>query len=172
MLENAYVQVYTGNGKGKTTAALGLALRALCAGNRVYFGQFMKGKSYSELKAAEYFDKLTIEQFGDVDFVYDKPSDGDIGRARAGLHRMEEVLASGDYDVVVFDELNTAMFFKMISVDEALAVLAKRGARTEVVITGRYAPKEILELADLITEMTEIKHYYNEGVEARVGIES
>jgi cob(I)alamin adenosyltransferase len=141
MIEKGYVQVYTGNGKGKTTAALGLAIRALCAGNRVFFGQFMKGQDYSELKAALHFDRLTMEQFGDPSFVHGKASKEDIARARKGLRKMEEVLASGDYDVVVFDEVNTAMFFEMLAVKDVLGAIAKRPARTEVILTGRYAPE-------------------------------
>jgi cob(I)alamin adenosyltransferase len=170
-MEKGYIQVYTGSGKGKTTAALGLALRALCAGSRVFFGQFMKGQDYSELKATEHFDALAMEQFGDARFVKGKPSAEDAERARRGLARMREALASGAYDLVVFDELNTALHFGMVGVDEALAVLEEKPEWTEVVLTGRGAPQEILDRADLVTEMREIKHYYSKGVQARVGIE-
>jgi cob(I)alamin adenosyltransferase len=172
MIEKGYIQVYTGNGKGKTTAALGLALRALCAGNSVFLGQFMKGQNYSELKAVEYFDKLTLEQFGDPQFVHGKASPQDIERAVKGLRKMEEVLVSGAYNMVIFDEINTALFFEMLTTDAVLAVLAVRPEHTEVVLTGRYAPGEILEAADLVTEMREIKHYYNQGVQSRTGIEN
>jgi cob(I)alamin adenosyltransferase len=172
MNEKAYIQVYTGNGKGKTTAALGLALRSLCAGNRVFFGQFMKGQAYSELNAPAYFENLTMEQFGDPHFVKGKPSEEDVANAKAGFARMKEVLASGAYDVVIFDELNTALFFGLLPVEEVTALLETRPPHTEVVLTGRYAPKEILDIADLVTEMAEVKHYYNEGVQARAGIEN
>jgi cob(I)alamin adenosyltransferase len=165
------MQVYTGDGKGKTTAALGLTLRALCAGGRVYFGQFMKGQNYSELAAAARFENLTLVQFGDPHFVHGKPSLEDIAHAESGLSQIGEALAADRYDVVVLDEANTAMSCGLLSPREVLAVLARRPERTEVVLTGRGAPPEIVEAADLVTEMREIKHYYRMGVNARVGIE-
>ena len=172
-MEKGYIQVYTGNGKGKTTAALGISLRCLCAGNRVFFGQFMKGQDYSELKAKEIFcGQLEMEQFGDVEFVHGKPSEKDVEMARKGLARMEEVLVSGEYDMVVFDEINTSLFFHLVEPADVLAVLDKKPEKTEVILTGRYAPQEILDRADLVTEMKEIKHYYNAGVMARTGIEN
>jgi cob(I)alamin adenosyltransferase len=171
MLTKGYIQVYTGDGKGKTTAALGLALRALCAGGRVYFGQFLKGQDYSELAAADLLEGLTMAQFGDPHFVRGKPSPEDIAHAESGLLQIGEALAAGRYDVVILDEANTAMSCGLLSPREVLAVLARRPARTEVVLTGRGAPPEIVEAADLVTEMREIKHYYRAGVNARVGIE-
>jgi len=171
-IEKGYIQVYTGNGKGKTTAALGITLRTLCAGNRVFFGQFMKGQDYSELKAPEYFENLDMEQFGTPSFVRGEPSPEDIENAKKGLARMKEVLSSGDYDMVVFDEINTTLFFKMLKVEEVLEVLDLKKEGTEVILTGRYAPQEIIDRADLVTEMREIKHYYNAGVNARVGVEN
>lgn len=167
-----YVQVYTGNGKGKTTAALGIALRSLCAGNKVFFGQFMKGQDYSELKAPEYFDKLEIEQFGTPDFLTGKPTAADIENAKKGLQRMKEILSSGKYDMVVFDEINTALYFELVALDDVIDVLNLKPEGTEVILTGRYAPQGIIDKADLVTEMLEIKHYYNAGVGARVGIEN
>jgi cob(I)alamin adenosyltransferase len=172
MLEKGYIQVYTGNGKGKTTAALGITLRTICAGNKAFFGQFMKGQDYSEKKAVEYLPGLTMAQFGGPCFVTGNPTEKDIADAKAGLARMKEVLTSGEYDLVVFDEINTAMFFKMLAVEEVLAVLELKPEKTEVILTGRYAPQEIISRADLCTEMKEIKHYYNAGVDARVGIEN
>ena len=172
MLEKGYIQVYTGNGKGKTTAALGLTLRAACAGCKVFMGQFLKGQDYSELKAAQYLPCLEMEQFGDLHFISGEPSPEDKADAEKGLARMKDVLASGEYDVVVFDEINTALYFKLVSVADVLAVLDKKPDKTEVVLTGRYAPSEIIDRADLVTEMTEIKHYYNAGAEARTGIEN
>ena len=171
-MEKGYIQVYTGNGKGKTTAALGISLRSLCAGNKVFFGQFMKGQNYSELKAPEYFKNLTIEQFGEACFVKGKPSEKDIEGAHKGLARMKQVLTSGEYDMVIFDEINTSLFFHLLEVEEVLTVLENKPVKTEVILTGRYAPQEIMDRADLVTEMREIKHYYNDGVEARVGIEN
>ncbi len=172
MPEKGYVQVYTGNGKGKTTAALGITLRACCAGYRVFFGQFMKGQDYSEKKAIHCLTGLKMEQFGGVCFVNGTPTDKDISDAKAGLKRMREVLTSGEYELVVFDEINTALFFHLVSVEEVMAVLDLRPEKTEIVLTGRYAPQEIIDRADLVTEMKEIKHYFNAGVDARVGIEN
>lgn len=171
MLEKGYIQVYTGNGKGKTTAALGITLRSICAGNKVFFGQFMKGQDYSEKKAVQLLPGLTMEQFGGPCFLNGAPTEKDISDAKAGLERMREVLSSGEYDLVVFDEINTTCFFKLVAVNEVLEVLDLKPEKTEVVLTGRYAPQEIMDRADLVTEMKEIKHYYNAGVDARVGIE-
>lgn len=171
-VEKGYIQVYTGNGKGKTTAALGISLRCLCAGNKVFFGQFMKGQDYSELRATEYFPGLTMEQFGNLCFVNGEPAPEDYEGAKKGLKRMEEVLTSGKYDMVVFDEINTTLFFHLVDVAEVLRILDLKPEGTEVILTGRYAPQEIVDRADLVTEMKEIKHYYNEGVSARVGIEN
>ncbi len=172
MLEKGYIQVYTGNGKGKTTASLGITLRAICAGNKVFIGQFMKGQDYSEKRAVDLLPGLTMEQFGGTCFVNGKPTEKDISDAKEGLVRMQKVLCSGEYDVVVFDEMNTALFFHLVSVEEVLAVLDLKPEKTEVILTGRYAPQEIMERADLVTEMKEIKHYYNAGVDARIGIEN
>lgn len=172
MLEKGYIQVYTGNGKGKTTAALGISLRTICAGNKVFFGQFMKGQDYSEKIACQLLQGMTMEQFGGMTFLNGVPTEKDISDAQAGLEKMRSVLASGEYDLVVFDEINTALFFKLITVDEVMAVLDLKPEKTEVILTGRYAPQEIIDRADLCTEMKEIKHYYNAGVDARVGIEN
>jgi cob(I)alamin adenosyltransferase len=133
----------TGNGKGKTTAALGITLRALCAGNKVFFGQFMKGQDYSEKKACSLLQGLTMEQFGGLCFINGTPDEKDISDAKAGLERMREVLSSGEYDLVVFDEVNTALFFKLLAVEEVMAVLDLKPEKTEVILTGRYAPQEI-----------------------------
>ncbi len=171
-MKKGYIQVYTGNGKGKTTSALGLSLRAVCSGKKVFFGQFMKGQPYSELKAAELLEGLDMEQFGGPCFVDGEPTEQDILDAHMGLSKMKDILVSGAYDVVVFDELNTSMFFKLVSVAEVIAVLDLKPDDTEVIITGRYAPEEIISRADLVTEMREIKHYFNQGVQARKGIEN
>lgn len=167
-----YIHVYTGDGKGKTTAALGLSLRAVCAGKSVYFGQFMKGMDYSELKAVDYLPNLTIKQFGNTRFILNTATEEDIRLATAGLSEISKVLASGDYDIVVLDELNVALFYELFSLEEVLEVINNRHKKVEVIITGRKAAPEIIDLADLVTEMKEVKHYYNEGVMARKGIES
>lgn len=171
-MEKGYIEVYTGNGKGKTTAALGLSVRAVCAGKKVFFGQFVKGMKYSELDAAKFLPNFTIEQFGRNCFIYNKPTKADIEVAKQGLKKMEEILSGGEYDVVVMDEINIALFYELFSVDEVLDIIDKRDPHVEVVLTGRYAPKEIIDKADLVTEMKEIKHYYTQGVMARKGIES
>lgn len=171
-MEKGYIHVYTGNGKGKTTAALGITLRSLCAGNKVFFGQFMKGQDYSELKARDAFENLTMEQFGQPEFVHGKPSPEDIQMAKNGLARMKEVITSGEYDMVVMDEINTTLFFGLLEVSEVLALIDLKPEKMELILTGRYAPQEIIDRADLVTEMREIKHYYNAGVMARVGIEN
>jgi cob(I)alamin adenosyltransferase len=170
-MEKGYIQVYTGNGKGKTTAALGLSLRAVCSGKKVYFGQFLKGMNYSELDAGKYLPGFDLQQFGTDSFIYEKPSQEDIDAAREGLKRSEEVLASGEYDVVVLDEANLAVHYGLFTVEELISVLDRRYPNVEVVITGRYAHISLIEKANLVTEMLEVKHYYNEGVMAREGIE-
>jgi cob(I)alamin adenosyltransferase len=170
-MERGYVHVYTGNGKGKTTAALGLALRAVCSGKKVFFGQFVKGMEYSELKCTKYLNKLEIVQFGRGCFIYKSPKEEDIAAARQGLEKFREILKSGEYDIVVLDELNIALHFKLFTVNEAITVIKERAKNVEVIITGRNAPKEIVDIADLVTEMVEVKHYYTNGVGARKGIE-
>ncbi len=166
-----YVHVYTGNGKGKTTAAFGLAVRAACAGFRVFIGQFIKGMRYSELDIVKYFPNIELEQFGRGCFIRGKPDELDVQLAKAGLGKVDEKLSSGQYDLVILDEANIAIYFRLFTVEELLEVLQRRSEKTEVVVTGRYAPKELIEYADLVTEMVEVKHYYTKGVQARKGIE-
>lgn len=171
---NGRIQVYTGNGKGKTTAAFGLALRAAGRGYRTYIAQFVKGMHYAELDSIEKFlsEFITIKQYGRGCFINGKPAQEDVDCARAGLNEMKKILASGEYDVIILDEANIAVYFELFSAEELLDLLAARKPSTEVVITGRYAHEKIIEAADLVTEMTEIKHYYNtEKLQAREGIE-
>ncbi|CCQ93137.1 Cob(I)yrinic acid a,c-diamide adenosyltransferase [[Clostridium] ultunense Esp] len=170
-MNKGYIHVYTGNGKGKTTAALGLSIRAICAGKKVFFGQFIKGMDYNELKSVEYLPNLQIEQFGRDCFIYNEPTDEDIKLAKEGLEECRKILKEGKYDIVVLDELNIAIYFKLFTSDEVIKILKERAPHVEVIITGRYAEKNIIELADIVTEMKEVKHYYNHGVEARKGIE-
>ncbi|ONN27157.1 cobinamide adenolsyltransferase [Thermosipho affectus] len=162
------IHVYTGNGKGKTTAAFGLALRAACAGKKVFVGQFVKGMEYSELKVPEYIPNITVEQFGRNCFIFNKPTKEDIDAAQNGFKRIKEIV--NEYDVVILDEINIAIYYNLISVDEVLKFL-KEIKDVEIVLTGRYAPKEFIDIADLVTEMREIKHYYKKGIKARKGIE-
>ncbi len=170
-MEKGYIQVYTGNGKGKTTAALGLSVRAVCAGKKVFFAQFVKGMRYSELNAAKFLPGLEIKQFGRDCFIYKEPTEEDIEAAVKGLEECEKILASGKYDLVVLDEINIALYYKLFPLDRVLIMLDNRHEKTEVVLTGRYAPQELIDKADLVTEMKEIKHYYTKGVPAREGIE-
>jgi cob(I)alamin adenosyltransferase len=167
-----YVQVYTGEGKGKTTAALGLALRAAGAGLKVFIGQFVKGMPYSEIKALDrYSELITLRQYGRDCFIYQKPTEEDIEVARAGLEEVRKVIASGQYQLVILDEANIATYYKLFSVDELLELINAKPDDVELVITGRYADRRIIERADLVTEMREVKHYYQKGVQAREGIE-
>lgn len=174
-LSKGLVQVYTGNGKGKTTAALGLALRAVGHGLRVHIMQFMKGQTvYGELEAAKILAPLlTIEQVGRKNFIIPGKIDPvDIEVANAAFVRGKGLVLSGDYDLVILDELNCAVDLGLIPLAEVKALLAQKPFTTELVLTGRGAHPEIIALADLVTEMREIKHYYNAGQPARVGIES
>jgi cob(I)alamin adenosyltransferase len=170
--EKGYLQVYTGDGKGKTTAAIGLALRAAGAGYRVYIAQFVKGMWYSELAALSKFsDLITIKQCGRDCFIRRQPEAEDIQIAREGLEEAKEALLSGEYRLVILDEANIATYYNLFSIDELIDVIQSRPQNVEVVVTGRKADPKIIELADLVTEMREIKHYYNDGIEARTGIE-
>lgn len=171
MEERGYIQVYTGNGKGKTTASFGLALRAAGAGKRVFIGQFVKGMHYSELDIIPKLETIEIRQYGRDCFIKKEPSESDIRCAKEGLAEMAEILKSGKYDVVIMDEANIALFYKLFSFEELKQAVCNRADGVEVIITGRYAPQELIDMADLVTEMREIKHYYTKGVEARTGIE-
>ena len=167
-----YIQVYTGNGKGKTTAALGLSIRAAGAGLKVFIVQFLKMGDYSEIKALEKFsDLITIEQYGLGRFVRGKPSPEDIEAGRKGLEKLKSIIAAGEHDVVVIEEGNVAVMCGLFSAQDLLDVIDLKPEDMEIVITGRGAAPEIIEKADLVTEMKEIKHYYQKGVKARVGIE-
>jgi len=167
-----YIQVYTGNGKGKTTAALGLSLRAAGAGLKVIIVQFLKSGDYSEIKAlAKLSDLITIEQYGLGHFVRGKPSPEDMEAGKKGLERVKSIIADGKYDVVVIEEGNVAVTCDLFSAQDLLDAIAGKPDHMEIVITGRGAAREIIETADLVTEMKEIKHYYQKGVKARHGIE-
>jgi cob(I)alamin adenosyltransferase len=169
------VEVYTGNGKGKTTAALGLALRALGHGMKVYIIQFMKGSSaYGELKSLEKFKpNVAVKQFGRKEFVDKKhPTRLDFKLAREALEKAKKVVASGKWDLVILDEINVALNFKLIGCGEVLDIIRSKPSHVELVLTGRYAPKEILDIADLVSEVKEIKHPYRSSrMPPRVGIE-
>jgi cob(I)alamin adenosyltransferase len=170
-LKRGLVEIYTGNGRGKTTAALGLALRATGHGLRVCMIQFMKGRSYGELKSATKLG-LKIIQFGQKTEVNrNRPSPKDIERAQNGLKYAKEAMTSEEFDIVILDELNCAIDWKLLDVETVLDVIRQKPPGVELIITGRYARPEIIELADLVTEMREIKHPFQKGIPARKGIE-
>ena len=166
-----YIQVYTGNGKGKTTACLGLAVRAAGAGLKVYIAQFLKNGDYSEIKALSKFENITIEQFGMGKFVKGRPSKEEIAAGKAGYLKLSEILKENKHDVVIAEEGNVAVMCNILSEKEILDLMDIKPDSVEFVITGRGATEAIIEKADLVTEMKEIKHYYQKGVTARVGIE-
>lgn len=169
-----YIHVYTGNGKGKTTAALGLAFRAMGRGLRSYVAQFMKGVEYGELAAAaQVAPWITIEQFGadNGDCLHPQYSAADAALARNGLKRAEQEMLSGAYRIVILDEINVAGYYNLVTVPEAIRFIRKKPHAVELILTGRYAFEEVLKAADLITEMVEIKHYFQQGILARDGIE-
>ncbi len=167
-----FIQVYTGNGKGKTTAAFGLALRAAGAGLKVYFAQFIKGMKYSELESIKKFDDLImLKQYGRDCFIKKNPEQQDIVLAQKGFNEVKEIVLSGKYDIVILDEITIAIFYSLINEDDLLKLMQNKPEHVELVITGRYATNAIIEQADLVTEMKEIKHYYQKGITARTGIE-
>jgi cob(I)alamin adenosyltransferase len=169
----AYFHVYTGDGKGKTTAALGLALRAAGAGWNVFIGQFAKGQATSELDALRRFDdRITIRQFGSENLIGPQPENSDRDQAEIGLAECAAAISSGRYRLVILDEANVAATMRLLNISRLLEVIDARPDGVELVLTGRWAPPEILDRADLVTEMREIKHYYHQGVPARVGIEA
>lgn len=172
MMQKGYVQVYTGDGKGKTTAAIGLSIRAAGAGFRVFIAQFTKLGEYSEIKALQKLsDLITLEQFGMGSFIKGKPSPEDIAAAEKGLERVKSVISSGEYDVVVLEEANVAIKCELFSEQTVLEIIDAKPPSVELIITGRGATPGIIEKADLVTEMKEVKHYFKQGVKARTGIE-
>lgn len=168
---NGYIHLYTGNGKGKTTAAMGLALRAAGAGKRIFIAQFVKGMHYSESDSLKRFPEIELKQYGLGCFLVNQPTQKDIDAARKGLEEVSEMITQNKYDVIVLDEICIALHYHLIEFEEVLSLLKAKPEGMEIVMTGRYAPPELYEIADLVTEMTEIKHYYNKGIEARKGIE-
>jgi len=171
-LKKGYIHVYTGPGKGKTTAALGLGLRAAGAGLKVHMLQFMKGRRYSELDAIENIPGFTISQHGRDEFVSkENPEQIDIDLAQQGFAYAKEITKKEKYDLVILDEINVAVDFNLIDVDDVLEIVEGKPEKLELVLTGRYAHPKITRIADYVTEMLEIKHPYQHGVEARKGID-
>lgn len=167
-----FIHVYTGNGKGKTTAALGLALRAAGAGHQVFIMQFVKGMKYAEVNALEkHQPQILIKQTGLDCFIKKAPTKEDILIAQKGLKEICNIIAKGEHRLVILDEANIALYYKLFSAKELIDCIKDKPDNIEIVITGRYAPQELIDYADLVTEMKEIKHYYTKGIEARKGIE-
>ena len=170
-MRKGYIQVYTGNGKGKTTASLGLALRAAGAGMKVFIGQFIKAEICSEHRALERFaDLISIRRFGSG-LIRNKPTEADVAAALAGLLAAGEALQSKLYDMVILDEINVAVHLGLIGVDDVLRLMREKPPEVELVLTGRYADERVVAEADLVTEMHEVKHYFEKGVKARRGVE-
>jgi cob(I)alamin adenosyltransferase len=171
-LEKGLVHIYTGPGKGKTTAALGLGLRAAGAGNKVHVVQFMKGRRYSEIDSIEKLPDFTISQHGRDEFVSkENPEKIDIDLAQKGFSYAKEIVKSGKYDLIILDEINVAIDFNLISLDDVLKLINEKPKKLELVLTGRYADPELIKIADVVTEMLEIKHPYQQGIMARKGID-
>ena len=171
-LKKGLIHVYTGNGKGKTTAAIGLGIRATGAGLKVYMIQFMKGRRYSEIDALKQIPNFTVTQFGRDEFVSkEKPEQIDIDLARKGFDHAKNILTTGEYDVVILDEINVALDYHLIPLADVLGLMKEKPEKVELVFTGRYAPVELIQQADVVSEIVEIKHPYQKGVQCRKGID-
>ncbi|HDI07665.1 MAG TPA: cob(I)yrinic acid a,c-diamide adenosyltransferase [Candidatus Bathyarchaeota archaeon] len=172
-LEKGLVQVYTGDGKGKTSAAFGLALRAAGRGLKVYIIQFIKGGfDYGELYVVDKIPNISLKAFGRGQFITRfPPPPEDVKQAEEAFQLAKKVTESGEYDIVVLDEINVALNLRLLSVEKVLELMKNKPAHVELVLTGRYAPKEIIEAADLVTEMREVKHPFQKGISPREGIE-
>lgn len=172
--QKGYIQIYTGSGKGKTTAALGLALRAAGYRMKTYIAQFLKGQKYGELDSIRKFVPLiTIEQFGRDAFIHikEETKEQDVEKAQKGLKACFDAMLSGKYQIIILDEINVALHFNLLQEEEVHRFLDQKPPHIEVILTGRYAPQSLVDRADLVTEMKEIKHYYSKGIKARIGIE-
>jgi cob(I)alamin adenosyltransferase len=171
-LKLGLTQVYTGDGKGKTSAAFGLALRAIGRGLKVYMIQFIKGGfDYGELYVVKHLPRFKLVAYGRGEFIKEGSTEEDRRLAKEALEHARRVLERGEYDVVILDEINVAMARNLLDVEDVLALIKGKPKHIELVLTGRSAPEEIIEAADLVTEMREIKHPYRRGIKARRGIE-
>lgn len=167
-----YIQIYTGNGKGKTTAALGLIVRAYGAGLRIYLGQFIKHGDYCEIQTIrEHLPLVVIDQFGHG-FIMGNPTEKDKVAAQQGLASLRRAMLGGQYDLVIADEINSAINAGVLSVDDVVSLLNEKPTDVEIVLTGRNAHQRLIDKADLVTEMACVKHYFDTGVSARAGIET
>jgi len=171
-MRQGLIQVYTGDGKGKTTAALGLALRAAGRNLKVLIVQFMKKWDYGELYSLTLIPNITLKAFGTGKFIFKgKVRKIDYQEAQKAFNLGIEAMQSKNYNLVIFDELNVALYFELLCLSKVVEQLKQKPPEVEVVITGRKAPEEIINIADLVTEMVEIKHPYQKGIPAREGIE-
>ena len=172
-MEKGYTQIYTGNGKGKTTAALGLITRAVGSNFKIFLCQFLKGRDYGELYTLKKFETVTHERYGRGVFIRNKEyvTNEDKKLMREGYESLKKALLSGKYDIVIADEILGTLRYDLISIEEIKFLIENKPETTEFVLTGRNAPDELIEMADLVTEMKEVKHYFQKGVMARKGIE-
>jgi cob(I)alamin adenosyltransferase len=170
---HGYVQVYTGDGKGKTTAAMGLALRAAGAGLKVFIAQFVKSEKYGEIIAFERFsDLVTCRLYGSGCWLVGQPEKEDVRLAQEGLEDARRIITAGEHDVVILDEANIATHFGLLDVRDLIDLIDAKPTGVELIFTGRKADSKLIERADLVSEFQEVKHYYQKGVVARKGIES
>ncbi len=170
---HGYVQVYTGDGKGKTTAAMGLALRAAGAGLKVFIAQFVKSEKYSEINAFDRFsDLITCRLYGSGCWLEGQPEAEDVRLAAQGLEDVRRIITAGEHDLVILDEANIATHFGLLHVQDLIDLIDAKPAGVELVFTGRKADPKLIERADLVSDFQEIKHYYQKGVMARKGVES
>jgi cob(I)alamin adenosyltransferase len=165
------IQVYTGNGKGKTTAALGLALRAAGAGLKVYIAQFVKGGYSSELEALKKIKNIKVETFGRAGFIRNVGQGKDVQLAHRGLKKIKRVLSKKLYDLIILDEVNVAIQLKLLALGDILSLIRNAPRKVELILTGRDAHPKILKEADLISQIKQLRHYFKKGMKARKGIE-
>ena len=167
------IQVYTGNGKGKTTASLGLALRAIGAGKKVLLIQFLKEGQSSEIKAIrKYLPNFEVKIFGQKGFLTkEKLKKKDFDLAQQGFNFAQKAIQNKTYDLVILDEINLVLNFGLLKTEDLIALIKTTPKKIELILTGRSASREIINQADLVTEIKEVKHYFKKGIKARKGIE-
>jgi cob(I)alamin adenosyltransferase len=165
------IHIYTGEGKGKTTAALGLAIRAAGADKRVFIAQFLKGRQYSELNSLKKLKNITVQQFGTICFVRKTPRPKDIMLAEEGLVKARKIIQSKRFDVVILDEINFVIHLKLLNIEKIIEIIKSVPKNIELILTGRYASEQLIKLADYVTDMKEIKHPFRKKITGRKGIE-
>ena len=170
-MQQGMIQLYTGTGKGKTTAAIGLAVRAAGAGKRVYIGQFVKDMAYHELRILSQIPNIRAELLGKGCFIDRKPDAADVEAAHESLMHVGQEMKKETYDLVILDEITIAIYYHLLCVEDVIHLIQQKPNTVELVLTGRYFPPELKQFCDLISEMREIKHYFNRGITSRKGIE-